>query len=729
MNRKLLKGFLVLAVAAGGVGTVTSCKDEDFKNDVLLDQLSLQAQVDAIRGVDDEAFKANLEKWLNTWTQNASGYDPEGNVGFSSYDDMVDCAWKMYEIYRDIVENYPNISDTTADYISKLYDWMFNNKITASDWYQLIFDMANKRASSIALSQTYNPVFGSINLPIGLNTTVLATYVVESDNTLDFTFPTEAASRLPEVLTKSDDYMSYLQALNTIKNLNPGMNMGVESLKVTNGLYTVGGNFGNMGAAYVNINPASINYEGSKNVQLVNSLGEVVLDAANGGLEVLQNTDKLSFGYTRDDNNGIYKLNANAAADNKALKVFDIREDGKAYIEDLKNAIKDKSISNIAYLGERLYKTLNNSLDALAVKVWWEEPVVDQVSGEKEVAKDENGNPMKDEDGNPIYVSIQNSVLSSFDIASAVIHPLSYGTDLEAAFGQTGWSEKRLPTFSSIETYLEKIQNKLHFEFDDIEGINSVDFELKFQGDGMIVITDKNTGEEIAYLPYSSEGVMNPDQNSLDALIKAIFDSLNMGLNDEINNSIIAQLNKSIEDINNELDRVAAKLGKINEYIDKIKGNSKLDYADKLVQIYDKFAEKVNAVLSNPNHYLQVAAIYSDGEGHYHHLSTTPYDPVRVEAPNGEYDAIEILATSYTADVVVPSYLKYVAVTEVNGQPATVQQNKDCGEFVNVVLPGQSQRVPVKVSQFKSGDTFTLTYVSVDYSGVCSMQNYYLKIK
>ena len=72
MNRKLLNGLLVLTVAAGGVGTFTSCKDEDFRSQEI--QLSsLQAQIDALRGITDQEFYDNLKELFDEWVKVVEG--------------------------------------------------------------------------------------------------------------------------------------------------------------------------------------------------------------------------------------------------------------------------------------------------------------------------------------------------------------------------------------------------------------------------------------------------------------------------------------------------------------------------------------------------------------------------------------------------------------------------------------------------------------------------------
>ncbi|MCH5226611.1 MAG: hypothetical protein J1F16_02140 [Muribaculaceae bacterium] len=718
MNRKLLNGLLVLAVATGGVGTFTSCKDDDFRNDVLFTESILQAQINAIKGVSDADFQLALEEWLNNWTENIK------NSGFEDYPQMVQATTAMYDIYTAILSD--KLTPAASQYVDKLYNWMFNNEIQASDWYDLIFTLANKRATSVAVNRTYNPVFGSIDLPIGLHTTVLGTYIVDSDKPLGYTFPTDLVDVDYLAIAKTD---AYADALNVIAGLNP-----VNALKIEKGAYTDGGKYGNMGAAYVNINPSSINFaEGNYTVKLINTVGETALsseDVAVEGegddnegavmaLELMVNDDVLKFGYTRADDEeegetstaatGIYRLNANAYADAN-IETFDLN-DGVDFLSDVADAIKDRTISNIAYIGEQLYKKLNNRLEAYAVEVSWEENVVDQTTG--------------------VATGTQtNSVLSNFDVAAAVIHPLSYGTDINSALGSSVTS-KRLPTFSPLRDYLTRIQNKITVDFTEIDGIDyikSLDLNVKLENGKIVFTYVNNEGKTVSgYFDYDL-GQINATEAQLSAFVSDLFAALDQELTGAINSQVITDLNNSIENINKQLKDYSAKMDDFNQSIDRIKNSSKFDYAEKLVDAWNRLAEKLNNIIADPNHYLQVAAIYSDGEGHYHHLSTAMDDPTIVSPADGG-DSFEILASSYTGDVVVPSYQKYLAITKLNNADATAADNTKAGEMLNTVYPGDTMRFPVKVNGFNSGDVLQLTYVSVDYHGMCSMQNYYVKVK
>lgn len=673
MNRKLLNGLIVAAVAFGGVGTFTSCKDEDYANDLEIGQSDLAAQIKAIRDITDAEFKQNLETWLNNWTGENSDW---------TYPEMVAAADAMYKIYDDIMNNYPNISADTEKYIGNLYDWMFNNKISKSDWYDLIFKVAD-RASSIEINATYNPVLGSIKTPVGLTSTVLATYYVENAN--EFSFPLDADVHLAGNITWPT---SITDALGVIASLKP------ETKEVVNGMFTDAMGEGNMGGAYVTVNPSSVDLSDTEKytVSVVCATGETILGADE--LEIVPNEDKLYFGFTRSEG-GIYKIMANPSEENANLIKSDLQSDDKIeFWKNVKTALKDKDLSNIAKLGEDLYKDLNNVFEAYALEVAWEENVVDPETGES-------------------TGTITNSVKSPLDLAAVAVHPLSYGSPVDEVLG--AYSDKKLPTFSPISEYLQRISNKLN-----IEVTLSTDEVLSYE-----IEVDETAGK--LYIK-GSDGKYYGDANGYPFFVGDYndFDELLIAVLNQINMESASGTNATIESIKSSVEDLNASLGDFKSYVDRIAESNKLHYADKVVEIYNKVAEKFNNVLANPAHYLQVAALYSDGNGDYHHLSTNSLMPVVADTEMG--DGIELLISSYTGDIVVPSLYKYVAITAIDGKAATAEQNAAAG--LNQVLPGHAMRVAVNVNNKDFiGKTLQITYVSVDYHGVTSAQNYYVYVK
>lgn len=709
MNRKLLNGLLVLAVAAGGVGTFTSCKDENFENSVALKQSGLEAQIAAIRAVEDKEFQEKLQGWIDSMTDTYSDGD-YADYGFANYYELVQCAAAMNEIYQNVINNTIDDSENTKKYVENLYDWMFENKISASDWYDLIYRLA-ERASSVEVNQTYNPMFGSINLPIGLQTTVLASYVVSGTDADGYEFPNSA------YLHQSDASPLNLQANQTL--LTTIQNLGAAQYEVNAGAYTCveGLNYGNMGAVYATINPASNNFTSEKyTISLVDSKGE---ELAGVDVAAQINQDELAFGFTRaDEATGIYKLNINAEEGEYAGKTIDLESDAHDFAADLKAFIKDKSVGQLANLGKALYDKINLSLPAYGVQVAWEENVVDQETG---VATG----------------TITNKVISNLEIAAAAIHPLSYGTDLQYAIDGSHLSDHPLPVWSSLDEVLNKIDNKLTLDMSEVESVDylepfdlTVEIEKSEAGNGYVYFKWYNqaTGEyEEVGLFFDPEGVID---NSSDEAIKNLTTFVNQilaaaghELAGDINKDVIAELNKSIDAINDALSQYNAKVGSFTDYVREHKAYG---YAEKLYDFYAKAAEKYNKFIKDANHYLQVWALYKDMQGNMGPLSSRQMAPTVVTLTGDSDDALKVYASSYTGDIAVPSYLKYVAITEYNGQPATKEVNAKAGEYVNKVFPGQGHGVPVKLGDFNKGDKLTITYISVDYSGVCSAQNYYI---
>ena len=96
-------------------------------------------------------------------------------------------------------------------------------------------------------------------------------------------------------------------------------------------------------------------------------------------------------------------------------------------------------------------------------------------------------------------------------------------------------------------------------------------------------------------------------------------------------------------------------------------------------------------------------------------------------------NSIELFATSYTAELVAPSYLKFVAVTRawnVNTKteaPAVAKDVNTASEHLNVVRPGRQQRFGL--TGLKSGYKYEIVYTSLDYRGYTSTNLYYLTVK
>ena len=705
MNRKLLNGLLVLAVAAGGVGTFTSCKDENFKDDLLLEQQSLSAKLDAIRAVSDAQFKEALEKWLNGWTADASHY--------GSYQDLLSTAEAMEDLYNLIKAG--NITSDLEPFAEGLYAWLNENYL--DEKFQnlqdqiddlkdaleaLTFDQAS-RPSSIAVNQVFNPVFGTINLPVGINSTVLATYIY-SGTDAEYKFPARAFEHTTEFSPIQPDS----QLANIINELSSGISVELKNNSFTD----PDGTFGNMGGAVVNFNPSNIDInakdENGNNiytVELIRSNGEAPFSTVDGSLAIEDFNDDLMFGTSRAGAADLYALQVNATEDNLEAIKFDVDKSG---IKDAVNQLwKDKSLSNVAHLGETLYNSVNEKLPAYSVKVSWNEEVAN-----------ENGE----------VSSVPNSIYSEFNLAAFAVHPLSYGADLGAVIP----SDKKLPiVHNPLTYYLDQLQNKIHIDFSKIEGVDDIDLITTFTGNGTIKAEvvgkdGKGTGNYI-YLTYTADGVKKaqPGDQDLNYFIKNLLGTMQ----DDINDSVITAINDAIDGINKQLADLEAQLGDFRDYIDRLENSKKLTYVQKLVDLYNELAEKANDFLADPDHYLQVMMAYSVGSG-AHHMSNDIYMPVTV---TGAGDAFEIITSSYNGDVLVPSYKKYVAITGVVNPDMTISSDNlaalNTAAGLNQVYDGTLQKCVMKVTDQLKNKTLRLTYVSVDYRGMCSMENYYLIIK
>ncbi len=197
-----------------------------------------------------------------------------------------------------------------------------------------------------------------------------------------------------------------------------------------------------------------------------------------------------------------------------------------------------------------------------------------------------------------------------------------------------------------------------------------------------------------------------------------------------------------------KMDAAHADLsGDINKLIDQIKDQveENVEKAEdkinnKVISKVNKVIKKINFYLQNPNNLLQPFLAY-ENEGAYHHMSMSAAIPTEFKFGTG--NAIELIPTSYTAEILAPAFQKFVAVTNViapdfsasaQGGDATCLAlaqyvNKE-GNYMNTVIPGkQTGIVFAPDPAHKEGYIYEITYAAVDYNGYNVAKKFYVRVK
>lgn len=785
MNRKLVNGLLLLSCATVGCGTFTSCKDtdEDFKNEVLISQDEYYKKL--IEYIDEHQCDCpeDAEELLTAVRDFLKSADGSGTAIGNKVGSLIDgtlvrifgpgyTTWKeeigkisnkldkddpeYLKMGQDIVALNKFMADQKAEnqeleagfetalaranaaYMEALGA---NNAIQDLDaalvelkaaleelqpQIDAINERLNKLITNILVQQTYNPLFGTINLPIGLQSNINANYYGVADHALKFPF--------------GDEQYEY-NADNSVLN-TPGVPEAIASLN-PQGAVAIQANVpyiedseANLGNLYLTINPNTVDFTGVK-LSLVNSKDEAapVVD-----LKPVKENDKvLDFGFdlTRSaENNGFYRVPVQVEAANAPALSIKIESGLKSAMKD---ALLNHTKQDFVALGKVLLDQMNGFLPAYGVKSTWTTKAT--VDGQE--------------------VSTEHSVYSNYNLAVATVHPLGY----EFLYGEG--TNKELPTFGAVT-------DKLHEFFNDIRkditfnldlgidenkyqinlDLSKIEFNVELdkieviipsmpiyqEGTDLVIGYTKDTPIELTY----TDGTVSGNDGALNGLVDAINTAVKEMLTgngnpdvenfqDIINEEVVGKMNDLIADLNGQLKGINNQINdQIGDILDKIENQlaGKLDKVDKLVEKYNALANKINNFLKNPNHYLQVMMAYSTGNGDLHHLSTTLTDPSRFVQGSG--NAIELFATSYTGELVAPSYKKYVAITRAfNGKtPVSINANEVSNNAgLNKVIPGRQQRVALNASALQKGLTYEIVYTSLDYRGYTSTRLYYVTVK
>ena len=449
---------------------------------------------------------------------------------------------------------------------------------------------------------------------------------------------------------------------------------GSEDFNVKEG--NVLGKNGNAGYIYVSLNPTELD-PSLVQVELVNSQGE---PAKGFKLGAIENTDKvLTYGYTRaTSKNGFYQIPVIASDpqnDDIALDKGSLKEAAQNILGELKNPKgNDFDLTKVA---AALYKNnLNNKLTAYTVKATYY--LYDAETGE---------------------MVKKTQVAPAYNLAAFAVKPLSFnfGKNNQYLDKLSGWSMENL-LVPSLSKRLKSFANgiKVDVTYEGNKEINVYTIlaapgvhASAIKADGSVDLLDKNNNP-IQNIPNVSEVT----EKSVDTTVAG----------ETLTTNIIV-LKSTDESIAKVLDSVNKTIAK---QLDPIKNNI-INAGEK----WDNMASKVNTVLKkvyskigSANRLLEPTILYLDNNKNPNTLSTLGG---RLGTRFVGLGSTTLYATSWTAELLAPAYLKSVYVVE-DGAEITLADGKTSAK-----TPFDGTRL---IFTAKKTGKYTIVYKAVDYSGV-----------
>ena len=679
-----------------------------------------EARIEALEALlaqipDEYATKAELQAAVEGLQDEIDAITTELNAAIENF------STTITDLTNSLVDQLSNIDAILTSLSSKVD--ALEGRMTAVEtkvesalgMTERINDRLNKLVTGVLVQGTYNPVFGSFALPVGIQSNMLMAYTGWSATNVTFPNNSSAAEYNNELWLTSAD----------MNILRQGANF--KQISFYQGDFLCEETEGNAGTVYVTINPSNVDFTGAT-LPLVNSRDE----ESAIKLSALKKSDKLlDFGYSRADN-GFYEAAASILSQEAALAAkVDIEPTLQPAVKEALKMIKDRKFSAGALvdLGQAIYKQFNGILPAYAMKAAW-------------TAQDING------------IDINHAVYSQYNLAATCFQPLSFKFLYDVNL-------PNLPTITPLTGFefdLSQFTFNMDFPPVNINGV-TLDFELDHidinvtgdivvyitvpdvidNGDGTYTVTEKTVPVKIT--PADLAGFIAEVQSSINASI----DGWNASIQAEFENAmntLVAQIQDQVNDM------LASVEGQINDKIsdliqdleDEVQGkiDGAINKANDYINIYNSVAERLNAYINNANNYLQVMMVYKGADGQYHQLSTSPAMPTPLNIDGG--DAMTFLPTTYTGEIAVPVYKKFIGVTNVwdsydpsisaqNGDNICIQYAKDANDqfLMGTPVMGKTHRVPFKVN--RKGYTYEIVYSALDYKGVTSTRKYYVTIK
>ena len=452
----------------------------------------------------------------------------------------------------------------------------------------------------------------------------------------------------------------------------------------------------NAGIIYVTVNPANVD-PSAINLKLVDSQGNV----APYKLE-WANTDKiLTAGVSRavsTSKNGFYavKVSLDKESLNKA-KVW-TSEDAqklKSVAKNLLNKLRHPKSTNLQLgnIASTINSTFNNRLKLYAVEATWTQRGLDGKLVDKKVT-------------------------SEYKLAASPMSPLSF------EFLKDGINVD-LPSIPTLEQKGLRLER---FNTIKVDGMDNMHVNTTATISGIPTsVTIDGTVVPTAEIKEKYPTRVQPDGTVDLSGLEVKVGNVNLGENVRVNlvygtlNDVnvtmdvpMDDFNAIINDLNSQIDNM---VGNVNNYIDKVnKFEETID--GQLISRINTYINKFENLLTKSNSLLQPAMFYRTNGGSFGQLARVAEGASYLKL-NGSEASTVFVASSYTAELLAPAYMKEITV---NGG-ATLTAAGQSGS--KVVLKNGQYKVGFKAT--KAG-VYTITYNAVDYFGKTVSKNFYVKV-
>lgn len=775
MKRQLTSILLFSALLVGGASTFVSCKDYDSDaayeaqaqaNKTIAQLIAQQAKdvkdlnlkLQAIKSCSctDEKTKKMIEDQIATnakiiaelkrqMTDNITNDEAVKNAIatlskqtiLGSYADL-NTAIQNSEAYKDIITELAGNNKELADSVKTIWGDLYGDKETGkvgitSKVDQLLKDMTYTKALAQADSERIDTLSARLYTEIQRATD----YVVGKIPT-DEHINGLISSQLTDYYTKSqiDSKIEGLQGqIDTLKNsvddiLNKQVSgiiiqasespiTGYENTPFGVQVNFLGAYYGhadegvtfagqklagtlisdaadNAGIIYVTVNPANVK-PSAISLKLVDSQGNV----APYKLE-WANTDKiLTAGVSRaasTSKNGFYavKVSLDEESLNKA-KVWTsedaqkLKSVGKNLLDKLRHPKSTNlQLGNIA---STINSTFNNRLKLYAVEATWSQRGLDGKLVDKKVT-------------------------SAYKLAASPMSPLSF------EFLKDGINVD-LPSIPTLEQKGLRLERFNTIKVDGMDNMH-VNTTATISGIPTSVTIDGTvvpTAQIVEKYPTRVQPDGTVDLSGLDVKVgnvnlgDNVVVTLHKGNLENVGVTMdvpMDDFNAIIKDLNSQIDNM---VGNVNNYIDKVnKFEETID--GQLINRINTYINKFENLLTKSNSLLQPAMFYRTNGGSFGQLARVAEGASYLKL-NGSEASTVFVASSYTAELLAPAYMKEITV---NGG-ATLTGAGQSGS--KVVLKNGQYKVGFKAT--KAG-VYTITYNAVDYFGKTVSKKFYVKV-